>query len=422
MKYKIRGGEIISYNFDKSNYSLFFDIRGFDNLPTVANVNPYYFEIWLPHKLLDTRQNGTFDVLIDGGITSGGQSAQFDDPRWIGTSYSEGHHTLKITGIKSSISSTGSPVYPPTQNPTSNLLSATIEVNEKQIVYSKYDTTYLKITGILDTPMKQSKTLKLYIQEPDGTINTQKLVNDKDGKFGTIKIINKESSIGKYRVWVEYNDKQSSKISFEVIDKETESSKNIPSTTSFTISSDREFYKIGDTVHIKGKALSNISGISYKVIDPNGDIIKIFSSEVNDNGTFVFSFKIEKQFFPLAGGYEIIAWQSRESQDMDSIPITIGIKGVDVIKKAGAPNWIKNNAEWWADGAIDDSAFTQGLQFLIKEKVMNVESKSLKSAESQEIPAWIKNNAKWWADGSIDEGSFLAGIEYLVKEGIIKVN
>ena len=148
----------------------------------------------------------------------------------------------------------------------------------------------------------------------------------------------------------------------------------------------------------------------------------MFQADISDNKTFQTSFKIEKQFFPLAGGYEIIAWQSRESQDMDSIPITIGIKGVDVIKKTGIPNWIKNNAGWWADGSIDDSAFTQGLQFLIKEKIMNVKSKSQSSAESKEIPSWIKNNAGWWADGSIDEGSFVSGIEFLVKEGIIQVN
>ena len=148
----------------------------------------------------------------------------------------------------------------------------------------------------------------------------------------------------------------------------------------------------------------------------------MLQADINDNKTFQISFKIEKQFFPLAGGYEIIAWQSRESQDMDSIPITIGIKGVETIKKAGVPNWIKNNAEWWAEGAIDDSAFTQGIQFLIKEKIINVESKSLKSTEAKEIPSWVKNNAKWWADGSIDEGSFISGIEFLVKEGIIKVN
>jgi len=86
------------------------------------------------------------------------------------------------------------------------------------------------------------------------------------------------------------------------------------------------------------------------------------------------------------------------------------------------PSWVKNNAKWWSEDSIDDNAFVQGIQYLIKEKIMSVESKSQSSAEAKEIPSWVKNNAKWWADGSIDEGSFVTGIEFLVKEGIIQVN
>ncbi len=35
------------------------------------------------------------------------------------------------------------------------------------------------------------------------------------------------------------------------------------------------------------------------------------------------------------------------------------------------------------------------------------------------LPEWIKNNAGWWADGIIDDKTFVQGIEYLVKNGII---
>ena len=35
------------------------------------------------------------------------------------------------------------------------------------------------------------------------------------------------------------------------------------------------------------------------------------------------------------------------------------------------------------------------------------------------VPEWIKNNAEWWANGSIDDKTFVQGIEYLVKNGII---
>jgi peptidoglycan/xylan/chitin deacetylase (PgdA/CDA1 family) len=38
------------------------------------------------------------------------------------------------------------------------------------------------------------------------------------------------------------------------------------------------------------------------------------------------------------------------------------------------PSWIKNNAGWWAEGAIDDNSFVQGIQFLIKEGIMSISS------------------------------------------------
>jgi hypothetical protein len=86
------------------------------------------------------------------------------------------------------------------------------------------------------------------------------------------------------------------------------------------------------------------------------------------------------------------------------------------------PTWIKNNAGWWADGSIDDSSFVQGIQFLIKENVLNIPPTTQGSSSgSNEIPTWIKNNAGWWADGSIDDSSFVQGIQFLIKEGIMSV-
>ena len=40
---------------------------------------------------------------------------------------------------------------------------------------------------------------------------------------------------------------------------------------------------------------------------------------------------------------------------------------------------------------------------------------------SQAVPAWIKNNAGWWATDQIDDSAFLQGIQYLVQKGIIVV-
>ena len=40
-------------------------------------------------------------------------------------------------------------------------------------------------------------------------------------------------------------------------------------------------------------------------------------------------------------------------------------------------------------------------------------------AQDFEIPSWIKNNAGWWADGQIDDSSFVSGIQWLMSNGII---
>ena len=38
------------------------------------------------------------------------------------------------------------------------------------------------------------------------------------------------------------------------------------------------------------------------------------------------------------------------------------------------------------------------------------------------IPDWIKNNAGWWADGQIDDGSFVSGLQWLISNGIMKIS
>jgi len=87
------------------------------------------------------------------------------------------------------------------------------------------------------------------------------------------------------------------------------------------------------------------------------------------------------------------------------------------------PSWIKNNAKWWSDGQIGDSDFVDGIQFMIKEKIINTPNLPEQASETAEekVPDWIRNNAGWWADGLITEDDFVNGIQYLIEQGIIKV-
>ena len=47
---------------------------------------------------------------------------------------------------------------------------------------------------------------------------------------------------------------------------------------------------------------------------------------------------------------------------------------------------------------------------------------SYTTAQEQSIPSWIKNNAGWWANGQISDDEFVKGIQWLISNGIIKIN
>ncbi len=85
------------------------------------------------------------------------------------------------------------------------------------------------------------------------------------------------------------------------------------------------------------------------------------------------------------------------------------------------PEWIRNNALWWSQQQIDDYTFIQGIEYLIKNQVIEISQTTQENLESEEIPSWIRNNASWWAAGQINDETFIQGLEYLILKGIIRV-
>ncbi len=86
------------------------------------------------------------------------------------------------------------------------------------------------------------------------------------------------------------------------------------------------------------------------------------------------------------------------------------------------PLWIKNNAKFWQQGQIDDSVFVSGIQYLIKQGIIQIPTTTANQPTSSvTIPPWVKTNAGLWADGQIDDQTFASGIQYLIQIGIIVV-
>jgi hypothetical protein len=116
---------------------------------------------------------------------------------------------------------------------------------------------------------------------------------------------------------------------------------------------------------------------------------------------------------PSSGGFDFL---------VIDVPVSPA-KGAVVPTPTAIPEWIKNNAGWWAEGAIGDTDFVQGIQFLIKEGIMKIPPTTQgPSSGGNEIPEWIKNNAGWWAEGAIGDSDFVQGIQFLIKEGIMKIS
>ena len=85
------------------------------------------------------------------------------------------------------------------------------------------------------------------------------------------------------------------------------------------------------------------------------------------------------------------------------------------------PDWIKNNAGWWAEGQIDDASFLQGISYLIQNNIIVVSPTDAGSESSGTIPDWVKNNAGWWATDRIGDEAFVNAITYLIQQGLIQV-
>ncbi|MFB5608555.1 MAG: S8 family serine peptidase, partial [Candidatus Nitrosomaritimum yanchengensis] len=99
------------------------------------------------------------------------------------------------------------------------------------------------------------------------------------------------------------------------------------------------------------------------------------------------------------------------------------LNSVSLEDEISIPDWVKNNAGWWAQRLISDEDFASGIQYMIKEGVIQVPktNSTVNSEEDIEIPDWVRNNADWWSQDLISDKDFASGIQYLVSVGIISV-
>jgi len=198
------------------------------------------------------------------------------------------------------------------------------------------------------------------------------------------------------------------------------------------LSWDKPTYKIGDTA-LFGAIINeaNTDPISIESIlihlssdsDPIGIDIISFETE-NDSGIFVATIKFASftgsTTIKVSEGDSVYAKYGNLS-DTTTIEVSRTFTTQNEEPPIIIPGWIKDIAAWWANDQIDDEAFVEGIQFLIREEVIIIPPTGVSNTGEIEIPVWVKNNAKWWSDGLISNEEFVKGIQFLVQEGIIVI-
>jgi len=105
--------------------------------------------------------------------------------------------------------------------------------------------------------------------------------------------------------------------------------------------------------------------------------------------------------------------------DLEDIVIAPAIQE-RLLESKKIPDWIKNNAGWWANGLIADNDFIFALQFLIDKEIIKVPATEVKKSAEPVFLTMVKFNAGRWANDEILDQEFLVEIQMLMKQGILK--
>lgn len=90
------------------------------------------------------------------------------------------------------------------------------------------------------------------------------------------------------------------------------------------------------------------------------------------------------------------------------------------VEPVSVPDWIRNNAEWWAIGEIPDYEFVAGIEYMLDKNIIMISNISPSGNISEDqIPEWIRNSAHWWSQDLISEDEFVSSLKFLLQEGII---
>jgi len=251
---------------------------------------------------------------------------------------------------------------------------------------------------------------------------------------------------------VSHQDKKT--IEFELIPQSEVQRNTIP----FYLVDTDTFQKVGTNVNVSWESTYGANEeipFEFAFFDDDGNLIKDIRyaiSLIDENEKVLFTntgddelnpgivasegIDIQRVFIPSQGAFRIDVLVYGTGINYEQTYAGIG-SGLIEVGPAGVtptpidkqptdeisiPDWVRNNAGWWSDGAITDNDFASGIEFMIKESIIKVPGTSSGQASADAvIPDWVRNNAGWWSEGLISDQDFASGLQFLIEKGIISV-
>ena len=152
-------------------------------------------------------------------------------------------------------------------------------------------------------------------------------------------------------------------------------------------------------------------------------IVAFYSSEnstskiVYDIQTGILLEEHSSQIVTIGGNPVIVDFSDKLTSTNMINSDSDGIKSNNV----SIPKWVKNTAKLWSKGDLQDSEFTNAIQYLISHRVMQVPHGVSGASSSQTIPTWLKHSTGMWAGGQTTDDEFVQSIQWLISKGIVQV-
>ncbi len=295
----------------------------------------------------------------------------------------------------------------------SSTIYGSLNIDQDLVSISEFDPIIIQISGTIDNPQSGVR-LNLVLEKPDGSFDQMETIPNKDGVFTTALFLDANWEKGDYTLQALYQGQEIGTVSFVVTSTFTPQL-SVDSSVG-TLEIDNEELMMSKVKTVIAKITGTIKNyergtpIILTIQKPDTTTEEI---SVNGKKTGEFTARITiRDGWPL-GVYQVNVTYKEKALGTVSF----------VLNEIEIPSWIKNNAKWWSEGTISDSDFTTGIQYMINENIMVISGLPEQAAEAtqEQVPQWIRNNAGWWANGLITDNDFVSGIKYLVEQGIIQV-